>query len=44
MIYDDFDVEKLTWQMFERTGNISYYLLHKSIIEDKQKEEKEKRR
>ena len=44
MIYDDYDIEQLTWGMFERTGNISYYLFHKNLMEDKKKEEEEKRR
>ena len=44
MIYEDIDVENLTWQLFERSGKISYYLLHANIKEDKRKEELEQRR
>jgi hypothetical protein len=44
MLYEDNDVSKLSWQLFERTGKISYYLLHSSLKEINEKEEKEKRR
>ena len=45
MFNDDYnDISKITWQLFERTGNISYYLLHSSLKESAEKEEKEKRR
>lgn len=44
MIYEDIDVENLAWQLFERTGNISYYLLHSNMKESQRKEELEKRR
>lgn len=32
---DENGAARLAWEMFERTGNISYYMLYKEIRRDK---------
>ena len=44
MLIEDDGITILAWQLFERTGNVGFYLLNKNLIKDKQKEENEKRR
>ena len=34
MLNDDY-LSELTWKLFEKSGNISYYLLHSKIKNDK---------
>ena len=33
MLNDD-DLSRLTWLLFEKSGNISYYLLHSKLKND----------
>ena len=34
-MFDDDYLSDLTWKLFEKSGNISYYLLHSNLKNDK---------
>lgn len=44
MFGEEDDVSTIVWKLFQKTGDVSYYLFHSKLLEDKEKEEKEKRR
>lgn len=44
MFGEENDISTLVWKLFEKSGNVSYYLLHSDLEKDKKKEEKDKRR
>lgn len=43
-MFDTDELSKLTWELFEKSGNVSYYILHNKLQEDVIKEEREKMR
>lgn len=32
---DDFDIEDISWKLFQGTGEISYFMLYKALKDDK---------
>ncbi len=37
---EDFGAAKLAWEMFRKTGSISYYMLYKELLSERGKKRK----